>query len=78
MLENEEWLYSATTHKQECLAKYRDVIIQEKPSEAHIRNVINRFVPTGSVYKGKSSGRPWVSKEVVDEFLLQNEIETWV
>ena len=36
-------------------------------SEVHIRNIINRFVRTGSVDKGKSPGRPSVSEEVVDD-----------
>ena len=42
------------------------MIIQETSLEADIRDVINSFVPTGSVDKGKSRGRPSVSEEVVD------------
>ena len=36
--------------------------------EAHIKDVINTFFRTASVNKGKSSGRPSVSEEVVDYF----------
>ena len=35
--------------------------------EAHIRDVINRFVRTGNVDKGKSPARPSVSEKVVDD-----------
>ena len=64
---NEECAYSATVCKQEYLAKYRVLIIQETSLEVHIRDVINRFVRTGSVNKEKSRGRPSVSEEVVDD-----------
>ena len=60
-------MYSVTTFKQEYLAKYHDLIIQETSLEAHIRGVINRFLRTGSVNKEKSRGRPSVSEEVVDD-----------
>ena len=43
------------------------MIIQETSLEIHIRDVINRFVRTGSVDKRKSPGRPSVSEEVVDD-----------
>ncbi|KAJ3659556.1 hypothetical protein Zmor_011240 [Zophobas morio] len=61
------WLYSVAACKQEYLANYPDLEIQETSLEAHIRDVINRFVRTGNVNKGKSSGRPAVSEEVVDD-----------
>ena len=64
---NEECVYFVTACKQEYLAKYRVLIIQETSLEAHIRDVINRFVGTGSVNRGKSPGRPSVSEEVVDD-----------
>ena len=51
---NEEFLYSGTACKQEYLAKYRDLLIQETSSEAHIRE--------------KSRGKPSVSEEVVDNW----------
>ena len=63
---NEEFVYSVTACKQEYLAQYRDLIVQETSLKAHIRDVINRFVRTGSVHKGKSPGRPSISEEVVD------------
>ena len=64
---NEECLYSVTACKQEYLAKYHDLIIQETSLRAHIRDVINRFVRSGSVNTGRSPERPSVSEEVVDD-----------
>ena len=55
---NGEFVYSLTSCKQEYLAKYSDLIVQETSSEAHIRDVINRFVRTGSVDKEKFPGKP--------------------
>ena len=81
---------SVTAFKQEYLAKYRYLIIQETSLEIHIRDVINWFVRISSGDKEKFPGRPSVSEEVVDDlrrleqnpqtsfsqkFLLQNEIE---
>ena len=60
-------MFSVTACKQKYLAKYRDLIIQETSLEAHIRDVINRFVRSGSVNKGKSPGRAAISEEVVDD-----------
>ena len=60
-------MYSVIACKQEYLAKCRDLIIQETSLQVHIRDVIHRFVRTGSVHKGKSRGRPSVSEEVVDD-----------
>ena len=60
-------MYSVTACKQEYLAKYRDLIIQEISLEADIRNVINIFALTGSVDKGKSPGRPSISEGVVND-----------
>ena len=62
-----ESVYSVTDYKQEYLAKYRDLIIQESSLEAHIIDIINRFVRIGCVDKGKSPGRPSVSGAVVDD-----------
>ena len=70
-------MYSVTTCKQEYLAKHRDLIIQETSLEGHIRDVINRFVRTGSVHKEKSCGRPLVSEEVVDDLRrLERNLQT--
>ena len=41
---NGKCVYSITTCKQEYLAKYPDLQIQETSLEAHMRNVISRFV----------------------------------
>ena len=60
-------MYSVTACKQEYVAKYDDLIIQQTSLEAQIRDVINKFLRTGSVDKGKSPGRPSVSDEVVDD-----------
>ena len=60
-------MYSVTAYKQKYLAKYRDFITQETSLEAHIKDVINRFVRTGSVNKEKSRGRRSVSEELVDD-----------
>ncbi|KAJ3665321.1 hypothetical protein Zmor_000821 [Zophobas morio] len=65
--ENEEFVYSVTAYKQEYLAKYRDLIIQETLLEPHFKDAINRIVRIGSVHKRKSPGRPSVSEEVVDD-----------
>ena len=42
-------------------------LVQETSLEAHIRYVINRFIRTGSVNKGKCPGRPAVAEGVVDD-----------
>ena len=72
-LVNEGWVSSSTACKEEYLVKYRDFfIIQETSLDAHIRDVINRFIQTGSVDKGKSPGRFSVSEEVDLRRLEQN------
>ena len=63
---NGEFVYFVTVCEQKYLAKYPDFQIQETSLKAHIRNVINRFVRTGSVNEGKSPGRPSVAEEVVN------------
>ena len=69
MFVNGECVHSVTACKQEYLAIYSDLQIQETSLEAHIRgDVINRFVRTGNLNKGKSPGRLSVSEEVVDDF----------
>ena len=60
-------MYSVTSCKHEYRTKYRDFIIQEAWLQAHISDISDRFVRTGSVDKGKSPGRPSVSEEVVDD-----------
>ena len=44
---NEECVHSVTAYKQEYLAKYRDLQIQETSLEIHFRgDVVNRFAGT--------------------------------
>jgi hypothetical protein len=52
--------------KEEFLANYPDQNILEKSLAAHINRIVDRFVATGSVEKGKSSGRPKVMEDVVE------------
>jgi hypothetical protein len=54
---DEKWTYSLQTCKEEFLAKYLHQNVLEKCLTAHIHRIFNRFVTTGSVEKGKSSGR---------------------
>ena len=54
-------MYLVTACKEEYLAKYPDLQIQETSLEAHIEDVLYRFVRTCSVNKGKCPGRPSVS-----------------
>ncbi|KAJ3646459.1 hypothetical protein Zmor_024047 [Zophobas morio] len=64
---NGGFVYSVTACKEKYLAKYPDLQIQETWLEAHIRDVINRFVRTGSVNIGKFPGGPSVFEEIVDD-----------
>jgi hypothetical protein len=61
-----EWTYSVQACKEEFLANYPDQNILEKSLAAHIHRIVDRFVATGSVEKGKSSGRPKVMEDVVE------------
>jgi hypothetical protein len=61
-----EWTYSVQACKEEFLANYSDQNILEKSLAAHINRIVDRFVATGSVEKGKSSGRPKVMEDVVE------------
>jgi hypothetical protein len=63
---DEEWTYSVQASKEEFLAKYLHQNVLEKCLTAHIHGIFNRFVTTGSVEKGKSSGRPKVMENVVE------------
>ena len=60
-------MHSVTACKQEYLTKYPNLQIQETSLETHIKDLINRFVRTGSLNYEKSPGRPLVSEEVVDD-----------
>jgi hypothetical protein len=45
---------------------YLDQNVLEKSLAAHIHRIVNHFVTTGSVEKGKSLGRPKVMENVVE------------
>jgi hypothetical protein len=62
----EEWTYSVQVCKEEFLAKYLDQNVLEKSLAAHIHLIVNHFVTTGSVEKGKSSGHSKVMENVVE------------
>jgi hypothetical protein len=49
--------------KEEFLTNYPDQNVLEKSLAAHIHRIVNCFVTTGSVEKGKSSGRPKVMED---------------
>ncbi|KAH0810715.1 hypothetical protein GEV33_012076 [Tenebrio molitor] len=72
-LQNGEWVYSINACKEEFFAKFPNCNIVEANLIAHIRRVVNRFVATGSVEKGKSVGRPPVNEEIVED--LRQRIE---
>jgi uncharacterized protein YbjT (DUF2867 family) len=48
-----EWTYSIQACKEEFVANYSD----QNSLTAHIHRIVNRFITTGSVEKGKSSNR---------------------
>jgi hypothetical protein len=72
-LQNGEWVYSIKACKEEFFAKFPNCNVVEANLIAHIRRVVNRFVATGSVEKGKSVGRPPVNEEIVED--LRQRIE---
>jgi hypothetical protein len=72
-LQNGDWVYSINACKEEFFAKFPNCNIVEANLIAHIRRVVNRFVATGSVEKGKSVGRPAVNEEIVED--LRQRIE---
>jgi hypothetical protein len=61
-----EWTYSVQACKEEFLTNYLDQNVLEKSLAAHLLRIVNRFVTTGSVEKGKSSGGPEVMEHVVE------------
>ncbi|CAG9822325.1 unnamed protein product [Phaedon cochleariae] len=70
---NGGWSYSVVACKDEYLAKYSNVQIQEFSLKAHIRTVMNRFIQNGNVNKKKSTGRPQISEEVVENLRARVE-----
>jgi hypothetical protein len=69
-LQNGEWVYSINACKEEVFEKFPNDNIVEANLIPHIRRIVDRFVATGSVEKGKSVGRPPVDQEIV-EYLRQ-------
>jgi hypothetical protein len=62
-----EWTYSVQACEEEFLVNYPDQNVLEKSLAAHVHRIVSRFVATGSVEKGKSSGRPKVMLQDVVE-----------
>ncbi|KAJ3662057.1 hypothetical protein Zmor_006424 [Zophobas morio] len=62
-----EWVYSVQACKDEYLAKFPELNIEEQSLMTHIKRIVDRFNSTGNVSKGKSPGRPPVSEEVVED-----------
>ncbi|KAJ3632041.1 hypothetical protein MTP99_013138 [Tenebrio molitor] len=76
-----EWTYSVQACKEEFLANYPDQNILKKSLAAHINRIVDRFVATGSVEKGKSSGRPKVMEDVVENIrdtLEEHPLQDWL
>ncbi|KAJ3661413.1 hypothetical protein Zmor_005808 [Zophobas morio] len=62
-----EWVYSVQACKDEYLAKFPELNIEEQSLMTHIKRIVDRFNSTGNVSQGKSPGRPPVSEEVVED-----------
>jgi hypothetical protein len=71
--ENGEWSYSVQACKDEYLAKFPNLDVEEQSLMTHIRRIMDRFDKTGDVSKGKSSGRPQVSEDIVED--LRQRVE---
>jgi hypothetical protein len=63
---DDKWTYSVQASKEEFLANYLHQNVLEKSLTAHIHRIVNHFVTTSSVEKGKSSGHPMVMEDVVE------------
>jgi hypothetical protein len=61
------WTYSLFDSKNEFWAKYPDNIL-DYSLLTHIGRIVNRFLTTATVSKGKSSGWPPISDEIVEDF----------
>jgi hypothetical protein len=63
-----EWTYSIQACKEEFLANYlpnyKNVLANFLA--AHIHRIVNRLVTSGSIEKGKSSGRPKVIEDEIE------------
>ncbi|KAJ3661381.1 hypothetical protein Zmor_005779 [Zophobas morio] len=53
-----EWVYSVQACKDESLAKFPELNIEEQSLMTQIKRIVDRFNSTGNISKGKSPGRP--------------------
>lgn len=60
---NGQWTYSTQRCANEFIEQYPDLEIDYDNLIRHIRRIVTRFRSTGSVCKGKSTGRPSVMLE---------------
>ncbi|KAJ3646831.1 hypothetical protein Zmor_024401 [Zophobas morio] len=67
---NEDGVYSVDACKDEFLVTY-PFFIEEYSLKTHIRRIVDRFNDTGS--KGKSTWRPQVSEDVVEDLRTRME-----
>ncbi|KAJ3651960.1 hypothetical protein Zmor_017964 [Zophobas morio] len=70
--EDGDWVYYVDACKDEYLMKYA-VVIEEESLTTHIRRIVARFSDTGSVSKGKPTGRSQVSEDVVEDLRTRME-----
>ncbi|KAJ3659088.1 hypothetical protein Zmor_010796 [Zophobas morio] len=70
--EDGDWVYSVNACKDEYLVRY-PVVIEEESLKTHIRRIVARFNDTGSFSKGKPTGRPQVSGDVVEDLRTRME-----
>jgi hypothetical protein len=71
--ENGEWSYSVQACKDEYLAKFPHLDVEEQSLMTHIRRIVDRFDKTGDVSKGKSSERPQVGEDIVEDLKQRME-----
>lgn len=62
-----EWKYSTRLCIEEFAAQFPDNLLDNEVLSRHILRIVQRFRGTGSVCKGKSSGRPSILTENVVE-----------
>ncbi|KAJ3643586.1 hypothetical protein Zmor_026287 [Zophobas morio] len=70
--EDGDCLYSVGACKDEYLVKY-PVVIEEESLRTYIRRIVARFNDTGSVSKGKLTGRPQVSEDLIEDLRTRME-----
>lgn len=64
---NGQWTYSVARCANEFMEQYPDLQIDDESLIRRIPRIVSRFRSTGSVCKGKSTGRPSVMTEDVVE-----------